>query len=65
MNYNFSKKWTLRILAAFFFLWGVAIIAAAIYQAQIGGEVPNGGRGTLYPFVYALISLIFAEFCKD
>jgi hypothetical protein len=62
MNFNFSKKWTLRILAAFFFLLGVLFV---IFRHDSVGYSRYPGISVLWPFVSALLVLVSAQFVDD
>ena len=66
MNYNFSKKWTLRILAAFFFVVGVLLVifGDGNMSAANGVGLPGGSNDLIW-FAIALVTLVMAEFCKD
>lgn len=62
MNYNINKKWTLRILAAFFFMLGVLLITFR-HESVSYSRYP--GISVLWPFIIALLTLIYAEFTGD
>lgn len=62
MHYNFSKKWALRILSAFFLLLGVLLVT---FRHESVGYSRYPGMSVLWPFVSALITLIYAELSCD